>query len=153
MWNDTSTGDFAAPSTQFTSLAGVSYPLPSTTWQPLTSTAAPCTGVAYAIISGVVYLSGWLQLNPGFTGQIGVLPAGARPAHVLYLIVGGDGTGGTQWVTMRIDPAGAVSIFNGGGNSSGFNVFPPVPPTTSIPDAAIDRGRVLKDGYPAPPLK
>jgi hypothetical protein len=124
MWNDTSNGTFYAPSTDFTSLAGVSYPLPSTTWQPVTSTAAPCMGLAYAIISGVVYLTGWLQLSPGFFGQIGVLPAGARPAHVLYLIVGGNGTGGTQWVTMRIDPSGAVGIYNGGGDSSGFYVNP-----------------------------
>jgi hypothetical protein len=123
---------FAAPSTYFTSLAGVSYPLPSTTWQPLTSTAASCLGLEYSIISGVVYLTGWMQFNQGFTGQIAVLPTGARPAHVLYLIVGGDGTGGTQWVTMQINPNGVVSVSNGGAvdlynpnnNSPGFNVYP-----------------------------
>jgi hypothetical protein len=130
MLNDTAV--FYAPSTYFTSLAGVSYPLPSTTWQPLTSTAASCFGLEYSIISGVVYLTGWMQFNQGFTGQIAVLPAGARPAHVLYLIVGGDGTGGTQWVTMQINPNGVVSVYNGGavdlynpGNSTpGFNVYP-----------------------------
>jgi hypothetical protein len=134
LWGDDFTGALGAPSTQFTSLAGVSYPSSGATYQSLTGSPVydePCIGASYTIISGVVYLSGSLQFSAGFVGQIGTLPAGARPTHVLYLIVGGDGAGGTTWVTLRVDPGGGVSVYNGGATTvytgtssfSGFNVY------------------------------
>jgi hypothetical protein len=91
----------------------------------------PCIGASYSIIGDVVYLTGSLQFSAGFAGQIGTLPPGARPTHVLYLIVGGDGAGGTTWVTLRVDPGGRVSVYNGGATTvytgtssfSGFNVY------------------------------
>jgi hypothetical protein len=129
LWDDVyNPAILGAPSTQFTSLAGVSYPSSGATYQSLTSSPVyndPCLGAAYSIIGNSVYLSGQLQLSAGFAGQIGTLPPAARPAHVLYLIAGGDGAGGTTFVTLRVDPGGAVSVYNGGQASyfPGFNVW------------------------------
>lgn len=120
---NTWTGTLYAPNAEFTSLAGVSYPVPSATWQPLNGGTeyGPCVTPSDSIIGGVVYLTGYYQFNAGFSGQFAVLPPGARPTHYLYLTVFGDGADGNQWVTLRIDPDGAMSVFNG--DPQGFSVF------------------------------
>jgi hypothetical protein len=127
------TGGGLSPSNQFTSLAGVSYPVGQVPWQPLAmlagSQAAACDPLSYAIVNGVVYLSGTMQFPSqyatpgGFSGEFAVLPAGARPTHVLYLDVAGQGANHNSWVMLRIDPSGAMSVFHGGFGPAGSSTL------------------------------
>lgn len=108
----------------FTSLAGVNYPQAPTTWQPLTLLAGQnpgggCHPVSYYISNGVVYLTGYPLFPDNFNGEFAVLPSGARPTHTLYLVVNGMGPGSNFYVTLRIDPSGAMYIFGCAGNSAG----------------------------------
>jgi hypothetical protein len=126
-------GATLAANDQFTSLAGLSYPVAQVSWQPLAmlagSQADACDPLSYAVVNGVVYLSGTMQfpssraIPGGFSGEFAVLPAGARPAHVLYLDVAGQGANNNKWVTLRIDPSGAVSVFNGGQGFAGSSTL------------------------------
>ena len=86
----------------FTSLAAISYPAPGTTWHRLslingwapvgTAFGSP----AYAVIGGVVYLSGSLWQSTGSNDLFANLPSAARPAHYLAIAVftAGGTTGG-----------------------------------------------------------
>lgn len=119
-WIDQNGGGITGASAAFTSLAGVSYPAAPVTWQPLTllnggNADGNCDPPSYYISGGVVYLTGFLEFASGFNGEFAVLPAGARPAHTLYLDVNGDGQGGANYLTLRIDPSGAMYFLNGGG--------------------------------------
>jgi hypothetical protein len=100
---------------QYTSLAGVSYPA-SAIWQPLnllngTNVTGLCKPASSYIAGGVVYLTGYLNFPAGFNGEFAVLPAGARPAHTLYMVIDGDGPNNAVFVTLRIDTDGAMWIF------------------------------------------
>jgi hypothetical protein len=123
IWIDQSSGDIAAADASYTSLAGVSYPVGSTAWQPLTllngqNANGYCKVASSYVSGGVVYLTGFLQFPGGFNGEFGVLPAGARPAHTLYMVIDGDGPNGAVYVTLRIDPSGAMYIFGSGSNTN-----------------------------------
>jgi hypothetical protein len=85
----------------YTSLAGVSFPAATTATHTLSllngwhGNAFNGGNPAYTLIGGVVYLSGSLDQPGSGNDQFAVLPAAARPAHVLYLDVNaiGDSTG------------------------------------------------------------
>jgi len=124
---DGGSGNIRAANGQFTSLAGVSYPAAPVSWQPLTLLSSAvrdlsCQPPSWYISGGVVYLTGPVLIAAGFNGQFATLPPGARPAHTLYLIANGDGPGMTVYVTLRIDPSGAVSVFNGADYSEGYAI-------------------------------
>jgi len=80
---------------QYTSLAGVSFPVAPATAKPLTlingwQSAQPPYGTgdpSYSVKNGVVHLSGSLDQPPapGDTQDFAVLPPGARPKYCLYL--------------------------------------------------------------------
>jgi len=101
---------------QFTSLAGVSYPVAGSAWQPLSlmdgwqpSQSGCASGApAYYISYGVVYLDGTLARPGAGSAQIAVLPSGARPTHDLYLTVSAEGL---PYCVLRIDPSGAMYLF------------------------------------------
>src|ERR1022692_3940776 len=75
----------------FTSLAAISYPVATTRWHKLSledgwksSPSSYNSGdPSYAVIRGVVYLSGSMHEASGDSGLFGTLPPAARPAHVL----------------------------------------------------------------------
>jgi hypothetical protein len=107
---------------QYTSLAGISYPASANAWQPLSlvnSVGWPTDPVASSAGYGVTYLSGWVGVLNGFTGEFAVLPAGRRPAHTLYLNVFATGSGSNSWANIQITPDGAMSVFNLGGYPDG----------------------------------
>ena len=97
----------------FTSLAGVSFPAATVTQHKVTmlngwqSAQHPfgTGGFSYAIIGGVVHLSGAIKLPSGTNNLCALLPPAARPAHVLYITVftSSDTAG-----TLRILPNGDV---------------------------------------------
>jgi hypothetical protein len=80
---------------QYTSLAGVSFPVASTTMNTLTlingwQSAQPPYGTgdpSYSVKNGVVHLSGSLVQPPapGDTQDFAVLPPAARPKNYLYI--------------------------------------------------------------------
>jgi hypothetical protein len=80
---------------QYTSLAGVSFPVASATMNPLTlingwHSAQPSYGTgdpSYWVSNGVVHLSGSLLQPPapGDTQDFAVLPVSARPKYYLYI--------------------------------------------------------------------
>jgi hypothetical protein len=80
----------ATNATTFSSLAAVSYPTAATSQHKLnlmngwTSAQAPYgTGdPSYVVRNGIVYLSG--SLKGGTSADFGILPASARPAHIIY---------------------------------------------------------------------
>ena len=86
---------------QLTSLAGISYPVNgAAAWQPLAlqngwAAASPndyCqyypSTPSYYVQGHIVYLTGEIVQDPVGGGFLGTLPAGARPQHDLYLMVG-----------------------------------------------------------------
>jgi hypothetical protein len=108
---------YSGEARSFTSLAGISFPVgPLATtlmllngWQssdPDFSTGDP----AYAVVGGVVYLSGSLNLPSGSNGVFAQLPPSARPAHWLYMkIYANNGAVGS----LVVQPSGELEIFLG----------------------------------------
>lgn len=110
---------------QFSSLAGLSYPaLGHASWLQIglqngwtqdngtcnsAAPGAPTDGApSYYVQDNVVYLSGGLvQPHPG-SGFFGNLPAQARPAHDLYLLVV---AGSDQVAYLHISPTGNMYLF------------------------------------------
>jgi hypothetical protein len=109
-------GNYSPLAHQLTSIAGVSYPAAGVTWHKLTLLNGWQSGQqqfttgdpAYAIIGGVVYLSGALHRPSGTNTQFALLPKAARPAHVLYLTTHNIGQVGT----VRIEPDGRVFAYS-----------------------------------------
>ncbi|MCW2935162.1 MAG: hypothetical protein JWM19_6124 [Actinomycetia bacterium] len=107
-------------SASYTSLAGISYPAPSMPWHSLallngTPSTFCNTPPSYFSTANVVYLTGYLTVPSGFNGEFAVLPAANRPTHTLYMIASNAGAGSTAadlYVTVRIDPDGAMWIFS-----------------------------------------
>ncbi len=119
---DQTNGAIHGANAQYTSLAGISFPASANAWQPLSlvnSVGWPCDPVDSSIGYGVVYLTGYVGVSQGYSGEFAVLPPGQRPAHTLYLNVFGDGSGSNNWANVRIDPSGEMSVFNLGGYSNG----------------------------------
>jgi hypothetical protein len=110
---------------RYTSLAGINYPGPGTSWQPLTQLAGRAAypwyncnyAVAYYQSGDVVYLTGNITLPDGFSGEIAVLPPAARPTHYLYMLAANvpdvNSTAvAYQYVMLRIGPDGAVYVIS-----------------------------------------
>jgi hypothetical protein len=115
---DQTNGAIHGASAQYTSLAGISYPVGANAWQPLSlvnSAGWPCDPVDSSLGYGVVYLTGGVEVPYEYSGEFAVLPPGQRPAHTLYLNVNGTGIGSNDWANLRIDADGEMSIFNLGG--------------------------------------
>jgi hypothetical protein len=104
-----------ADAASYTSLAGISFPVASTKWHDFKleagwksgaktyGTAAP----SYAVINGIVYVTGSIDRAPGGTGLWTDLPAAARSVHVLEIeVYTVDGTTGAVAIT---DSLGLVS--------------------------------------------
>jgi len=79
---------------QFSSLAGVSFPVAGTTWHKLNlingwvSANTPgnkAGNPAYAVKNGIVYLSGSVKQTSGSNTTFAVLPKAARPSVKMYL--------------------------------------------------------------------
>jgi hypothetical protein len=105
----------------YTSLDGISYPAGPVAWQKLTLlptvplNSAECnTFPSYFVANRVVYLTGTVHFLSAFTGELAVLPAADAPAHTLYMLAS---TGGSTFVTLRIDPSGAMWLFSPPSNS------------------------------------
>ena len=95
-----------------TTLTGVSYPAPGTTWHNLTlingwkaypSQIAGNETPAYAIKGGVVYLNGALRQPAGTKATFAVLPKAARPAREMILSVVTDATNGSVTILPNGD--------------------------------------------------
>jgi hypothetical protein len=123
---DSGSGTLYGANAQYTSLAGISYPPAPTAWQPLTllNGSGPLswcnTAPSYFISGNVVYLTGTMAVPAGSNGEIAVLPPAARPTHELYMIVNnyyGSSESPASYLTLRIDPSGAMWIFNPSGDS------------------------------------
>jgi hypothetical protein len=128
----TSNGDMYAGSSPqsnaqgFTSLAAISYPAPGTTWHKLslihgwkpvgTAFGSP----AYAVIGGVVYLSGSLRQPAGWNNNMMNLPAAARPAHYLEIatLTAGGTTGTVQFAANGIGEDNSNPYANAQGYTS-----------------------------------
>jgi hypothetical protein len=69
----------------------------------------------YAVSGGILYLKG--AVFGGSSADFAMLPAGARPSHILWIPVVnvGPSDGG-----LRILPSGLVSVFNNQANASSF---------------------------------
>lgn len=96
---------YGAQATSFTSLAGISYPVASTRWHKLHLTAgwAAAKGAyqsaapSYAVVAGVVYLTGGMREVRGMTGTVGQLAKAEQPVHRLYFgTYVGSGSFGTM---------------------------------------------------------
>jgi hypothetical protein len=104
-------GGLFADTSQYTSLAGISYPAGGplgVPWQVLplvggTQDNSYCAGAAVVAMGDVVYMAGMLDLPAGFVGEFTVLPPADRPAHTLYEIADNQ-------VPVRINPDGTVLI-------------------------------------------
>lgn len=115
---DQTNGAIHGANAQYTSLAGISYPVSANAWQPLTlvnSVGLTCDQADSSVGYGVVYLTGYIGVSQGYSGEFAVLPPGQRPAHTLYLNVNATGTGSNDWANLRIDTDGEMSVFNLGG--------------------------------------
>ena len=115
-------GNISGANPQYASLAGVSYPVGNVPWQPLTLangygnfSLAGCNNASYYIDAGVIYLTGFIEFSGSFSGELGVLPPGARPAHTLYLVVYG-GAANAEYVTLEIEPNGEMYVSGAGGS-------------------------------------
>jgi hypothetical protein len=124
----------AANARSFTSLAAISYPATGTTWHRLTLSNGWQQGLdgsgnpAYAIIGGVVYLSGSLQETSGTSSSFGLLPAATRPSDYLAFAV--FTSGGTN---------GTFQLASNGGTDANSNPFDNAQDFTSL--AAISYPR------------
>jgi hypothetical protein len=111
-----------APNANFTSLVGVSYPVGTVAWQPLTLQAgndlSSCGSLSYDINYGVVYLHGVIAMSS--SSVFATLPTGARPAHTLYLDIEGSGSSTGQYSVLKIDPTGAMTAYDTPGTGSNF---------------------------------
>ncbi len=123
---------FGGNAVTFTSLAAVSYPTAAVKSQTLTlkggwtsSQSAYGTGnPSYAISGGVVYLSG--SMHTGGSSQLAaVLPAAARPAHRMVILV--YTFQGVAPGALEIMPTGKVYVFgsHAGGYTSLANISYP----------------------------
>jgi hypothetical protein len=74
------------------------------------ATGAP----AYAVSNDVVYLKGGMHQTAGSNNEFAVLPAGARPAHTLWIGVYSEAT---TSAFLEITPSGAMFI---GGTDAQF---------------------------------
>jgi hypothetical protein len=112
---------YNSPSALFTSLANVSFPAAGVaTWHPLSLMGSwgPVEGdcltsnlpvnPAYAVIGGVVYLTGIISSSGSSNGEFTVLPPGARPTHTLYLTLN---EGPAPHASLEIRPDGAMTVF------------------------------------------
>jgi hypothetical protein len=103
---------------EFLSLAGISYPAAGTparklhlkTGWKLQEPAADVGAPSYSTVGGVVYLSGGLHNRTAGGAFFAVLPKGARPAHVEYIVVP---SGGWVPVTLRVERDGRMYLDNG----------------------------------------
>ena len=87
-------------------------------WQSANSTSG--TGKPrFAVAGGVVYLSGSLTAPNPSSDEFAVLPAGARPAHILYVpVYASQGVLGT----VQIFPGGQMAVFsNTPGSAADFS--------------------------------
>jgi hypothetical protein len=74
---------------------------------------------SYTVSNGVVYLTGAAsRTNPSLPSIIGVLPRGARPAHVLYLA--GFNYAASGGVDFDVFPNGDIEVLGSGGDQSYF---------------------------------
>ena len=109
---------YSGLTTSFTSLAGVSYPVASAVRHKLTlrngwhseQSVWNSGDPAYSVSGGVVSLSGSLATT-GSNEAFAVLPAGARPAHDLYIKVY---TYGSSVGTVLIEPSGVMFAYGPG---------------------------------------
>ncbi len=79
-------------------------------WQTLSSTDYGTP--AYAVRDGILYLRGILSADKSNDPLVAVLPAGARPAHFLWLTYFNFGSGGSS-SGMEIEPDGSMFIYRG----------------------------------------
>jgi hypothetical protein len=114
-------GEVDANNGVLTSLDGLSYPAGAVAWQKLTLlpttplNSAECnTFPSYFVTNRVVYLTGTVHFLSAFSGELAVLPAADAPTHTLYMLAS---TGGSTFVTLRIDPSGAMWLFSPPSNS------------------------------------
>jgi len=103
-------------STGYTSLANISFPVASTKWHlfPLTGgwtsdahnahTAAP----SYAVVNGIVFLTGSMHQTSGSTGLWTRIPAAARPSDVVHIqVYTAGGTNGTLAMSTSLGLIGS----------------------------------------------
>jgi hypothetical protein len=105
----------------YTSLAGISYPVASTRWHALRlladwTVAAPLLDAghpSYAVINGIVYLSGGAQQPSPAGALLCQMPKAARSKHALSaLVYAGDGQSGsaTSYSSLLVVSSEPTSI-------------------------------------------
>jgi len=100
-----------ADAASYTSLASISFPVASTKWHDFKLEAGWKSGAStfgtaapsYAVINGIVYITGSIDRAPGGTGLWTDLPAAARSTDVLEIeVYTVDGTTGAIAVTNSL---------------------------------------------------
>jgi hypothetical protein len=99
--------------TEFTSLAGLSYPAAPAAWTPLPMIdgwqTGSCASASYDILNNTVYLRGDLSPGPASGDWFTQLPPAARPDHTMYLTVFGPGA---QTASLLVTPDGSMYVFD-----------------------------------------
>ena len=99
----------------YTSLAGISFPVPAVTQHKVTllngwksgQTPFGTGAFSYAVKGGIVYLSGGIKQPSGSNALVAVLPKAARPTHNLWITVY---TSSATVGTLHIRPNGQVIV-------------------------------------------
>jgi hypothetical protein len=106
----------AAPGTSRAPAAGVTWHALKLRngWKSASTKSLNYGTPSYAVRNGVVYLRGGIKQPVAGSSIFGRLPAGARPSHTLWLQVLSGATPATiEPGTLRIDPDGVMSAYNG----------------------------------------
>lgn len=140
---------FGGDAAGYTSLAGISFPVPDTgTALPLlngwqSAQSAWDTGdPSYTVTNGTVYLSGSLFQNTNTWGASAMLPPGARPAYAITMAV--YSFGGVL-ALLHVYPDGPIWV--GGGKAQQFTSLAGL----SFPAASVSSQQLnLLNGWLAP---
>lgn len=110
-----------ADAASYTSLAGISFPVASTRWHTFKMIAGWHSGASrfdtaapgYAVINGVIYVTGSMYQSGGSTGLWTDIPAAARPADVLEIeVYTANGTTGGVAMTDSLGLASSTPFSN-----------------------------------------
>jgi hypothetical protein len=121
---------FGPLNSEYTSLAGINYPVTPAAWQPLLPllNGHPdfgFNGPSWYLSGNVVYLDGMVDLPPGFNGEVAVLPPAERPSHTLYMLAYANAQNISGYAQLTIGQDGSMWINTGPSGGQANFVFLP----------------------------